>query len=83
MKINEYHNKSTQELKKITTVLKIISGFLGFALLLLLTLNIYSAIFQKTSTRSWAVLPISLSPILLVNLYNLKQLDREIKKRKN
>lgn len=79
MKINDYANKSTKELKKAVFTVKIITGFLATVLFYLLISSTYSSI--KGSLSSLWVVPIALSPILLLNLYNIKQIKKEIRKR--
>lgn len=79
MKINDYAEKSTEELKKAVSTVKIITVFLAAVLFYLLISSAYPSI--KGSLSSLWVVPIALSPILLLNLYNIKQIKKEIRKR--
>lgn len=79
MKINDHADKSTEELKKVVVVVKIITAFLAAVLIYLLISSAYSSI--KGSISSLWVVSIALSPILMLNLYNIKQIKKEIRKR--
>ncbi|MFN3847980.1 MAG: redox-active disulfide protein 2 [Spirosomataceae bacterium] len=82
MKENSYSKMSTEQLKKTIGVSSAITGMLGVMLLILAGMAIYNKVQENNGSLSIAV-PLALSPILFLNLVNIKNMKDELKKREN
>lgn len=82
MKSENFSDLSTEELlKKQKTIKPLTITLIGTLILLLFVLSLFIT-FKKGFT-ALLVVPIALSPIVILNLNNLKSIQKEINSRKN
>ena len=72
-----YSEKSSEKLLKTRKALVMIASMLAGATALLFLLNLYNS---KTGYRSIAV-PLALSPIVMLNVVNIREISKELKRR--
>lgn len=81
-KESTYSKMSTEQLKKTIGITSAITGMLGVMLMILVGMVIYNKVQENNSSLS-IVVPLALSPILFLNLINIKNMKDELKKRDN
>lgn len=81
MKNENFSDLSTEELLKRQKTIKPLTILLIVTLILLFVLSLFITI--KKGFTALLVVPIALSPIAILNLNNLKNIQKEINSRKN
>ncbi len=81
MKSNKLTELSLEDLKKQQKVLKTVSGVFIGVLLALCIILIYTY-FKTKQLTPLMVIPIALSPIIIVNYLNTRKITKEINSRK-
>ncbi len=81
MKNENFSDLSTEELLKRQKTIKPLTILLIGTLILLFVLSLFITI--KKGFTALLVVPIALSPIAILNLNNLKNIQKEINSRKN
>ena len=81
MKDNKLSTKTLEELQKNKKFIKTITIMLISALSLLLILTIYITIIKGFTPL--LIIPLALSPIVLLNLNSIRSIDKAIKLREN
>ncbi|PHK37719.1 hypothetical protein VF13_36600 [Nostoc linckia z16] len=78
MQDSKFENMSTEELQKRVKVTKVVTATLGTMLMLLFVMGIFT--FDKT--KSLFAVPFGLLPIVIINIGNIRQINKELESRK-
>jgi L-asparagine transporter-like permease len=78
MQDSKFEKMTTEELKKRVKLTKVVTTALGTMLLLLFVMGIFT--FDKT--KSLFAVPFGLLPIVIINIGNIRQLNKELETRK-
>lgn len=78
--INNLSSQSLEQLEKSKKTIQLITILLSSMLILLLFTSLYITFTQKFT--SLLVMPFALSPIVFLNVSNLKKINKEIASRK-
>jgi hypothetical protein len=74
----DFSKKTNEELLKNFKIARFLTGLLGGALIMLLVLN---AIDKEKTIWQIIMMPLCLSPILILNISNIVAMNKEIKSR--